>query len=86
MVGNLEADGLPLVPAHQSSRVIPMKGVQPSPWEYLSLGGTESERTEPYRHLVDKVISAEVIQKIRKCVNTGLVLENEIFRDKVEAL
>lgn len=54
--------------------------------EYLALGKTEIDRREHYRALVSEALSAEVVQKIRHCVNTGLVLGTEIFRDQVESL
>lgn len=54
--------------------------------EYLLLGNTESERTAQYRFLVCQTLSAEVIQKIRHCVNRGLVLGTDSFREQVRAL
>ena len=54
--------------------------------EYLALGETEADRTEQYRALVSQILSADVVQKIRHCVNTGLVLRTERFRDQVKAL
>lgn len=54
--------------------------------EYLALGKTSGDRTEQYRALVSSAMSAEVVQKIRHCVNTGLVLGTEKFREQVKAL
>jgi len=54
--------------------------------EYLLLGSTESDCAAQYRFLVSQTLSAEVIQKIRHCVNTGLVLGTESFREQVRAL
>jgi len=54
--------------------------------EYLALGKTELDRGEHYRALVSQALSAEVVQKIRHCVNTGLVLGTEHFRDQVKSL
>ncbi len=55
-------------------------------FEYLSLGSTDVERREQYRALVREALSVEVVQKIRHCVNTGLVLGTQEFRDQVRAL
>ncbi len=54
--------------------------------EYLALGKTKIERTEQYRNLISQTLSAEVIQKIRHCANTGIVLGTESFREQVKAL
>ena len=54
--------------------------------EYLLLGSTESERAAQYRLLVSRTLPAEVVQKIRHCVNTGLVLGTESFREQVSVL
>jgi putative transposase len=54
--------------------------------EYLALGKTSGDRTEQYRALVSSAMSAVVVQKIRHCVNTGLVLGTEKFREQVKAL
>lgn len=55
-------------------------------FEYLALGKTEADRTEQYRALVGQALSADMVQKIRHCANTGLVLGTERFRDQVNAL
>ena len=54
--------------------------------DYLPLGETTKDRTEQYRALVSQALSVKVIQKNRHCVNTGLVLGKESFRDQVKAL
>ena len=53
---------------------------------YLSLGETGVDRREQYRALVSQSLSVEVVQKIRHCVNTGLVLGTEHFLAQVKAL
>ena len=54
--------------------------------EYLCLGENETERQKTYREMIAQSLSAEVIQKIRHCLNTGLVLGTAAFRDQVDAL
>lgn len=54
--------------------------------EYLALGDTEVDRAEHYRALVSQALSVEVVQKIRHCLNTGLVLGTERFREQVKTL
>lgn len=54
--------------------------------EYLLLGGTEADRSEQYRALMSDALSVDVVQKIRHCVNKGLVLGTESFREQVKAL
>ena len=54
--------------------------------EYLALGNTKRDRAAQYRFLVSQSLSAEVVQKIRHCVSTGLVLGTEGFREQVRAL
>jgi putative transposase len=39
-----------------------------------------------YREIMAQSLSAEVIQKIRHCLNTGLALGTADFRDQVNAL
>jgi hypothetical protein len=39
-----------------------------------------------YREMMAQSLSAEVIQKIRHCLNTGLVLGTADFRYQVKAL
>ena len=53
--------------------------------EYLGLGKHETERQKIYREMIAQSLSAEVIQKIRHCLNTGLELGTEAFRDQVNA-
>ena len=54
--------------------------------EYLLLGKTVVDRSDQYRKLVSESLATEVIQKIRHCTNTGLVLGTESFREQVKAL
>jgi hypothetical protein len=54
--------------------------------KYLCLGENETERQKIYREMIAQSLSAEVIQKIRHCLNTGLVLGTAAFRDQVNAL
>jgi len=54
--------------------------------EYLALGKTEIARGEYFRALVSEALPAEVVQTIRHCVNTGLVLGTERFRDQIKLL
>ena len=53
--------------------------------EYLGLGKHETERQKIYREMIAQSLSAEVIQKIRHCLNTGLVLDTVAFCDQVNA-
>ncbi len=53
---------------------------------YLGLGHSESERQKKYRKMIAESLSAEVMQKIRHCINTGLVLGSESFREQIDAL
>jgi len=54
--------------------------------EHLGLGEIGTERQKLYCEMMALSISAEVIQKIRHCLNTGLTLGTEAFRDQVKAL
>ena len=42
--------------------------------EYLRLGDSEAERQQAYRDSISNTLPIEVTQKIRHCLNTGLVL------------
>ncbi|MCR9278668.1 MAG: transposase [Pseudomonadaceae bacterium] len=65
-------------------------GTRPTMWtpheEYLTLGQTEAERQSRYQTLVSEAVSQEVTTKIRQCLNTGLVLGSDRFREQVAAL
>ena len=65
-------------------------GSRPTMWvphnEYLKLGQDEIERQSHYRRLVSEAVSQEVATKIRHCLNTGLVLGSDRFREQVAAL
>ncbi|MFT7244972.1 MAG: hypothetical protein ACI82A_002337 [Candidatus Azotimanducaceae bacterium] len=39
-----------------------------------------------HREMMAQSLAAEVVQKIRHCLNTGLVLGTDAFRDQVNAL
>jgi putative transposase len=54
--------------------------------EYLALGATPADRARHYRTIVSHAMCAGVVQKIRHCVNTGLVLGTEDFREQVRLL
>ena len=53
---------------------------------YLALGTTPTHRARCYRTIVADVLPSDVVQKIRHCVNTGLVLGSESFREQVNLL
>ena len=53
---------------------------------YLSLGKCAVARQSVYRDLVSKTLDSGVVTKIRHCVNTGLILGTESFRNQVAAL
>jgi putative transposase len=54
--------------------------------EYLALGSTKPTRLLAYRNLFMEAIDGDLITDIRTALNTGLVLGNDRFRDKVEQL
>lgn len=54
--------------------------------DYLSLGTNPADRAKAYQHLMDEVLPVESINKIRHCLNTGLVQGTEVFRDQVAKL
>ena len=49
---------------------------------YLSLGETPKERQQKYRELISESLGADVITQIRHCVNKGLILGTEKFRNQ----
>ena len=53
---------------------------------YLALGNYAKRRRAAYRELVNGAMDADVIAKIRHCVNTGLVLGTDTFREQVSAM
>ena len=53
---------------------------------YLALGNHPKRRQAVYRKLVVEAMDAEVIAKIRHCVNTSLVLGTDSFREQVSAM
>jgi len=54
--------------------------------EYLALGRTAADRQVAYQNLISDALAVEVVQKIRHCLNRGLVLGNESFRAQVATL
>ncbi len=54
--------------------------------EYLGLGENKAERQKIYRETIAQSLTSETIQKIRHCLNTGLVLGTQDFRDQINAL
>ena len=53
---------------------------------YLALGHDVKARQSTYRGLMNEALDADVIAKIRHCVNTGLVLGTEAFRNQVASM
>jgi len=54
--------------------------------EYLALGDNVEERLSAYRALFDAHIDGKLTMKVRDCVNKGLALGNENFKDQIETL
>jgi len=54
--------------------------------DYLRPGTNPSDRAQAYRHIIGEVLPTDTIHKIRYCLNTGLVLGSEAFRDQVATL
>ena len=65
-------------------------GVRPRMWmgheQYLRLGKNEKQCHQSYRMYVEETIPTETVSKIRHCINTGLVLGTDKFRDQVKQL
>jgi len=53
---------------------------------YLAPGNHAKRRQTAYRELVNEAMDANIIAKIRHCVNTGLVLGTDTFREQVSAM
>jgi len=53
---------------------------------YLALAHHFKARQSAYRSLMNEALDADVIAKIRHCVNTGLVLGTETFRNEVASM
>lgn len=53
---------------------------------YLALGNEAKQRQTAYRELVSLAMDVDVIAKIRHCINTGLVLGTDTFRNQVSAM
>ncbi len=54
--------------------------------EFFRLGRNAAERAETYRMLVREALPTETVQKIRGCLNSGLALGSDNFREQIEAL
>jgi putative transposase len=54
--------------------------------DYLRLGSSPVDRAKAYQSIIGEVLTIETISKIRHCLNTGLVLGTEAFRDQVATL
>jgi putative transposase len=50
---------------------------------YLALGNHAKDRQSAYRVMINEALEVDVVAKIRHCVNTGLVLGTEAFRNQV---
>lgn len=65
-------------------------GVKPGMWtahnQYLLIGKDDKERHLNYRQWIGEVMPTEAVSKIRHCINTGLVLGTDKFRDQVLSL
>jgi putative transposase len=53
---------------------------------YTSLGATDQQRQSSYRAQVSESLSMEAIAKIRHCINTGLVLGFDTFREQIASM
>jgi putative transposase len=53
---------------------------------YLALGHRAEARQSAYRTLMSEALDADVVVRIRHCVNSGLVLGTEAFRNQVAAM
>jgi putative transposase len=65
-------------------------GVRASLWSphqlYLELANNEQQRQQTWREVVREMLDVEVMAKVRHCVNTGLALGTETFREQVQRL
>ena len=53
---------------------------------YQALGSQPEDRQGAYRDLISEVLESDVIDKIRHCANSGLVLGSEAFRSQVASM
>ena len=53
---------------------------------YLALGNNAKTRQSAYKGLMHDAMETDVITKIRHCINTGLVLGTEVFRNQVASM
>ena len=54
--------------------------------EYLKLGRTKADRLQNYRSLFKAHVGGELLEEIRGCVNQGMALGNDRFKDEIEAM
>jgi len=53
---------------------------------YRDLGKNDEQRQDAWRGLTNETLDIQVLAKVRHCVNTGLVLGTESFREQVHRL
>ena len=65
-------------------------GVRAGLWSphslYRDLAKKEKQRQHTWRALINESLDIEVLDKVRQCANTGLVLGTESFREQVHRL
>lgn len=65
-------------------------GLKPKMWTphplYLGLGNTNHEQESCYRGWIGESLSSEIVGKIRQCLDKGLVLGTDKFREQVSQL
>jgi putative transposase len=65
-------------------------GVRAGLWSphrlYLELAGNQQQRQQAWRELTSQVLEVEVMARVRHCLNSGLVLGTEKFREQVQQL
>jgi putative transposase len=52
--------------------------------EYLKLGQTLAQRQEVYRALVDAAPTADEVERIRNCTQSGTPMGSEYFKERIE--
>lgn len=68
---------------HAYGEAAPLWSIHP---RYEALAATPSKRQAVYRKRISDALNTEAIARIRHCVNTGLVLGSEGFREQVGRL
>tara|TARA_B100001105_G_C22314102_1_gene409465 strand:- start:182 stop:370 length:189 start_codon:yes stop_codon:yes gene_type:complete len=53
---------------------------------YTSLGESTKDRQTAYRQQISKSLTVGAIAKIRCCINSGLVLGTEQFREQIKTM